>query len=131
LANSFSRLYSIDIVVSAKVRRKMRNGLKGFGKDEGIAMGLYFRKRIGLGPLALNFSKSGIGISAGVRGVRAGISSHRRVYTSAGLAGTGLLFVKCYRRQHGSEPPTHAAAFAIGFLLPFVILIFIALAVTR
>jgi hypothetical protein len=32
-------------------------------------MGLYFRKRIGLGPLALNFSKSGIGISAGVRGL--------------------------------------------------------------
>jgi hypothetical protein len=49
--------------------------------------GLYFRKRIGLGPLALNFSKSGIGISAGMRGLRAGVSSH---YTSAGLPGTGV-----------------------------------------
>jgi hypothetical protein len=91
-------------------------------------MGLYFRKRIGLGPLALNFSKSGIGISAGVRGLRAGVSSHRRVYTSAGLPGTGLRFVKYYRHHHASEPPAHAAAFAIGFLLPFVILVGIALA---
>jgi hypothetical protein len=86
-------------------------------------MSFYFRKRIGLGPLALNFSKSGIGISAGVRGLRAGVSSHRRVYTSAGLPGTGLRFVKYYRHHHASEPPAHAAAFAIGFLLPFVILI--------
>jgi hypothetical protein len=37
-------------------------------REENDIMGLYFRKRIGLGPLALNFSKSGIGISAGVRG---------------------------------------------------------------
>jgi Protein of unknown function (DUF4236) len=48
-------------------------------------MGLFFRKRLGLGPLGLNISKSGIGISAGVRGLRAGLSSHGRVYTSAGL----------------------------------------------
>jgi hypothetical protein len=94
-------------------------------------MGLFVRKLISLGPLALNFSKSGIGISAGVRGLRAGVSSHRRVYTSAGLPGTGLRFVKYYRHHHASEPPAHAAAFAIGFLLPFVILIFIALAVAR
>jgi hypothetical protein len=57
-------------------------------------MRLYFRKRIGLGPLALNFSKSGIGISTGVRGLRAGISSHRGVYTSAGLPGTGVRFTR-------------------------------------
>jgi hypothetical protein len=73
-------------------------------------MGFYFRKRIGLGPFALNFSKSGIGISAGVRGLRAGVSSHRRVYTSAGLPGTGLRFVKYYRHNHATEPPAHAAS---------------------
>jgi Protein of unknown function (DUF4236) len=67
-------------------------------------MGLYFRKRIGLGPLALNFSKSGIGISTGVRGLRAGISSHRRVYTSAGLPGTGLQFVR-YRTDDECPNP--------------------------
>jgi hypothetical protein len=96
-----------------------------------VTMGLFFRKRLGLGPLGLNFGKSGIGISAGVRGFRTGISSHRRVYTSAGLPGTGLRFVKYYRHHHGSEPPAHAAAFAIGFLLPFVILIAIALTAAR
>jgi Protein of unknown function (DUF4236) len=53
-------------------------------------MGLFFRKRIGLGPLALNFSKSGIGISTGIRGLRAGITSHGRMYSSAGLPGEPL-----------------------------------------
>jgi hypothetical protein len=52
-------------------------------------MDFYFRKRIGLGPLALNSSKSGIGISVGVRGLRAGLTSHGHVYTSTGLPGTG------------------------------------------
>jgi hypothetical protein len=37
-------------------------------------MSLFFRKRLGFGPLAVNFSKRGIGISAGVRGFRAGLS---------------------------------------------------------
>src|SRR6185437_12141661 len=45
-------------------------------------MGLYFRKGIGLGPLVL-FWMSGIGISAGVRGLRARVQSNRRLYTSA------------------------------------------------
>jgi hypothetical protein len=31
--------------------------------------------------------------------------------------------VRYYRHHHCHEPPAHAAAFAIGFLLPFVILI--------
>src|SRR5512133_781440 len=66
-------------------------------------MGLYFRKRLGIGPLALNFSKSGVGISTGMRGLRAGLTSHRGVYTSAGLPGTGLRFVKYYRHHHGSN----------------------------
>jgi hypothetical protein len=30
-----------------------------------LGMGFYFRKRLGLGPLALNFSKSRIGIQRG------------------------------------------------------------------
>lgn len=94
-------------------------------------MGFYFRKRSRFGPLALNFGKSGIGLSAGVRGFRTGITSHRRVYTSAGLPGTGLRFVRYHRHHHASEPPAHAAAFAIGFLLPFVILIFVAVLATR
>jgi Protein of unknown function (DUF4236) len=66
-------------------------------------------------PLALNFSKSGIGISAGVRGLRAGITSHGRVSHVCGHTGTGLRFVRYYRHHHASEPKAHAAAFAIGF----------------
>jgi hypothetical protein len=43
--------------------------------------GLYFRKRIGLGPLALNFSKSGIGISVGVASAADPRPSSRRSRT--------------------------------------------------
>jgi hypothetical protein len=57
--------------------------LDGLYNPHEVRMGFYLRKRLGLGPLALNFGKSGNGISTGVRGVRAGLSSHRRVYTSA------------------------------------------------
>jgi Protein of unknown function (DUF4236) len=89
----------------------------------------YFRKRLGLGALALNFSKSGIGISTGIRGLRAGISSHRGMYASAGLPGTGLRYTRYYRHHQGSEPSAHAAAFAIGFLLPFLIIFAIVLGV--
>jgi len=39
-------------------------------------MALYFRKRLGLGPQSLNFSKSGVGLSLGVRGFRMGITAH-------------------------------------------------------
>jgi len=31
--------------------------------------------------------------------------------------------VKYYHHHHASKPPAHAAGFAAGFLLPFVILI--------
>jgi Protein of unknown function (DUF4236) len=35
-------------------------------------MGFYLRKRVKVGPLRFNLSKSGIGVSAGVRGLRFG-----------------------------------------------------------
>jgi hypothetical protein len=35
-------------------------------------MGFYLRKSVKVGPLRFNFSKSGIGVSAGVRGLRIG-----------------------------------------------------------
>lgn len=36
-------------------------------------MGFFIRKRKRFGPLSLNVSKSGLGLSAGVRGARLGI----------------------------------------------------------
>jgi hypothetical protein len=68
-------------------------------------------------------------VSVGIRGLR-GLLSHRGVNTSAGLPGTGLHFVKYVTaNHHASEPSAHAAPLGIRFLLPFVILIAMALAV--
>ncbi|HZU41682.1 MAG TPA: DUF4236 domain-containing protein [Terriglobales bacterium] len=85
-------------------------------------MGFFFRKRVGLGPLALNLSKSGIGLSAGLRGLRAGLSSHGRIYTSANIPGTGLYYRRYYQHHHAAEPSSFRAGFRIGVLLvPFFI----------
>src|SRR5579864_7185286 len=76
-------------------------------------MGFIFRKRIGLGPLNLNLSKSGVGFSLGVRGFRTGISSSGRHYVSAGLPGTGLVYRQFARKQRNPAtrpaevPPLH------------------------
>jgi hypothetical protein len=57
-------------------------------------MAFRFQRRITLLPgLRLNLSKSGVGLSAGVRGASASIGS-RGVYTHAGIPGTGLSYRK-------------------------------------
>lgn len=53
-------------------------------------MGWRFRRSIKLGPLKLNFSKSGVGYSVGVRGYRVGKDAKGRSYTAASIPGTGL-----------------------------------------
>lgn len=50
-------------------------------------MGFFFRKSIKLGPIRLNASKSGLGISTGIRGARVGINSRGRAYVHCGLGG--------------------------------------------
>lgn len=57
-------------------------------------MGWMFRKSFSLGPLRVNLSKSGIGFSFGVRGLRAGMSSTGRKYVSASVPGTGVRYHK-------------------------------------
>ena len=69
-------------------------------------MGFRFRKSVKLGGgLRLNFSKRGVGISAGVRGLRFGVGpSGARI--TAGIPGTGLYYEKrlgSSRRQHRSS----------------------------
>lgn len=54
-------------------------------------MGFRFQRRIKVFPgFTINLSKSGVGFSAGVRGLHTGIDAKGRRYTSAGLPGTGL-----------------------------------------
>src|SRR5437868_2573793 len=67
-------------------------------------MGLFFRKSLRLGPLRINLSKSGIGVSAGVKGLRVG-TGPRGSYVSGGRHGI------YYRRSLGhahQRPITNA-----------------------
>ena len=60
-------------------------------------MGLRFTKHIKLGKhLRLNISKSGVGISGGVRGARISFNPKTGVRSSVGLPGTGIY----YSEQH-------------------------------
>ena len=62
--------------------------LRSFG---GSPMGLRFHSSISSGPFRLNFSKSGVGVSVGVRGLRVG-AGPRGTYVRAGRSsGAGLL----------------------------------------
>ena len=55
-------------------------------------MGFRYRKSIKLGPFRLNFSKSGVVVSAGVKGARVGIGP-RGVRTTLSVPGTGISHV--------------------------------------
>ena len=50
-------------------------------------MGFYIRKSFRAGPIRFNLSKSGLGISAGVRGARIGLTSQGRAYVHGGRHG--------------------------------------------
>ncbi|MCW7487035.1 DUF4236 domain-containing protein, partial [Leptospira bandrabouensis] len=50
-------------------------------------MGISFRKSIKAGPLRLNFSKSGLGVSTGIKGLRVGVNAKGRSYVGGGVAG--------------------------------------------
>lgn len=52
----------------------------------GRLMPFYFRKSVSAGPFRLNFSKSGVGMSVGVRGLRVG-TGPRGHYVHAGMGG--------------------------------------------
>jgi hypothetical protein len=67
-------------------------------------MGFYLRQSARLGPFRINFSKSGIGVSAGIPGFRLG-TGPRGAYVHAGMAGL------YYRQSLGSPgSSTHQAS---------------------
>ena len=50
-------------------------------------MGLYFRKGINLGILRINFSKSGVGFSIGIPGLRIVKPARGKIYLQTGKNG--------------------------------------------
>lgn len=57
-------------------------------------MGLRFRKSVNIGPLRINFSKSGVGFSVGVKGFRVGRSAKGKTTATVSLPGTGISYVQ-------------------------------------
>lgn len=72
-------------------------------------MGMKFRKSVKLGGgTRLNLSKSGIGVSTGVKGFRVGTNTSGRSRVTASLPGTGLSYTKEYGSS-GSSGNSQAA----------------------
>jgi len=73
-------------------------------------MGLYLRKGINFGPLRLNLSKSGFGLSAGIKGARVSLGP-RGAMVHAGRGGLyyrkSLTGGRGRRRTRGPAVPTH------------------------
>ncbi len=87
-----------------------------------------FRRSI-RGPMGIrwNFSRRGIGISAGVRGLRIGRDARGKTYSQTSIPGTGI-----YRRDYAPGRPAPRSSPVAGvILLLLVAAAIIAYAVTR
>jgi hypothetical protein len=86
-------------------------------------MGLRFRRSIKVMPgVHLNLSGSGLGLSVGPRGLRAGLDAKGRRYVSAGIPGTGLSsrhYVSQADAPTGQQPTAGSQA---GALIVFAII---------
>jgi hypothetical protein len=65
-------------------------------------MGWYFRKSVSFGGLRFNFSKGGVGVSTGVRGLRFGVNSRGQQYVHCG--GGGIYYHKTFGTSHRATP---------------------------
>jgi hypothetical protein len=68
-------------------------------------MGWRFRKSISFGPLRINLSGKGAGVSVGGRGFRIGHDASGRNYSQASIPGTGI-----YRRDYYKSNPSPVPA---------------------
>lgn len=87
-------------------------------------MGMRFRKSIKLGGgTKLNLSKSGVGISTGVKGFRVSKNTSGRSRVTASLPGTGLSYTKEYGSSGSSgnsqsAPVHHSSSYSGGSSAP-------------
>jgi hypothetical protein len=67
-----------------------RDHVLSFQKTGEYIMGWSLRRSKKVGPFRINLSKSGIGLSAGIKGLRVGRDAKGRTYSSVSIPGTGL-----------------------------------------
>jgi hypothetical protein len=71
-----------------------------------LGMGLRFQRRIKILPgLSINLSKSGVGFSAGVRGLHAGVDAKGRRYMNASLPKTGISWREYQKAKRPNPAP--------------------------
>jgi hypothetical protein len=73
-------------------------------------MGFRYRKSLNLGPFRVNVGTGGVGFSIGGRGLRSGVSSRGRRYTTFGIPGTGM----SYHHTHGRRGCLWWLVLAVG-----------------
>ncbi|HAF29439.1 MAG TPA: hypothetical protein DCG75_10370 [Bacteroidales bacterium] len=68
-----------------------------------------FRKIFNFGPFRTSLSKSGVGFSWGLPGLRFGVSPNGRKYFSIGIPGTGLYMIKYFEspQKKNYQTPTN------------------------
>ncbi|MDY3690650.1 MAG: DUF4236 domain-containing protein [Dysosmobacter sp.] len=66
-------------------------------------MGFRFRKSANLGPLRVNFSKSGVGYSVGGKGFRVTKRADGKTQTTASVPGTGIAYTKVSGSSSGKS----------------------------
>ncbi len=92
-------------------------------------MGIRLQRSIRLGKLLrLNLSRSGVGLSAGVKGFRVG-TGPRGPYINAGIPGTGLSVRSQLDHGRDEEQPSAGQTSGFGVLFPLVIAVLLALVV--
>ena len=63
-------------------------------------MGFFIKKSFNFGPVRFNLSKSGIGVSTGIKGLRVGVDSKGRSYVDGGK---GMLRYKKYLGKNSKK----------------------------
>jgi hypothetical protein len=99
---------SVESMIIAMVRAELTHAI--IPRCVEVLMSIYFRKRRSLfgNLLNVNLSKSGLGLSIGVRGFRLGVSSSGRRYVTAGLPGSGIYYRHFAKRGRNSTRPEPA-----------------------
>ena len=86
-------------------------------------MPFYIRKSIKLGPFRLNFSKSGVGVSTGIKGARIGMNAKGRKYIHLGRGGIYYRQNLPEENQDGVSTPT--TEFTWGFVSILIAVLFL------
>jgi hypothetical protein len=90
-------------------------------------MGWGFRRRTGLlgGLIHVNASKHGLGLSAGVPGLRLGVNAHGQEYLRGGIPHTGIFYNSMLPHNRKREPLHQAVRFSTTVVMLVFVVVFV------